>query len=62
MYYALRRLGKEVVWAHYTAGGHGAGRASTAVDFLDHWRRMVDWFAEHFHDPGATPASGSGER
>ena len=48
MYYALRRLGKEVVWVHYTAGGHGAGRASTAEDFVDHWQRMFDWFAEHF--------------
>ena len=48
MYYALRRLGKEVVWVHYTAGGHGAGRASTAADFTDHWRRMFEWFAEHF--------------
>ncbi|MXX71152.1 MAG: S9 family peptidase, partial [Gemmatimonadetes bacterium] len=48
MYYALRRLGKEVVWVHYTAGGHGAGRASTAADFADHWQRMFEWFAEHF--------------
>jgi dipeptidyl aminopeptidase/acylaminoacyl peptidase len=48
MYYALRRLGKEVVWVHYTAGGHGAGRASTVADFHDHWQRMFDWFAEHF--------------
>ena len=50
MYYAMRRLGKEVVWVHYSAGGHGAGRASTQDDFVDHWQRMVDWFAEHF-DP-----------
>ncbi len=48
MYYALRRLGKEVVWVHYTAGGHGAGRASSAEDFVNHWQRMFDWFAEHF--------------
>jgi len=48
MYYALRRLDKEVVWVHYTAGGHGAGRAGTAADFADHWQRMFDWFAEHF--------------
>ena len=56
MYYALRRLGKEVVWVHYTAGGHGAGRASTVSDFHDHWRRMLDWFAEHLEDDleGAT--------
>ena len=52
MYYALRRLGKEVVWVHYTAGGHGAGRSSTAEDFVDHWQRMFEWFAEHFDDNG----------
>ncbi len=50
MYYALRRLDKEVVWVNYTHGGHGAGRASSAEDFVDHWQRMFDWFAEHFED------------
>lgn len=57
MYYALRRLGKEVVWVHYTAGGHGAGRASTVEDFHDHWRRMLDWFAEHFGEEAGAPAT-----
>ncbi|MDE2796431.1 MAG: prolyl oligopeptidase family serine peptidase [Gemmatimonadota bacterium] len=60
MYYALRRLGKEVVWVHYTAGGHGAGRAGTAADFLDHWRRMFDWFAEHFGEEGKKAVSDGG--
>ncbi|MXW17470.1 MAG: S9 family peptidase, partial [Gemmatimonadetes bacterium] len=60
MYYALRRLGKEVVWVHYTAGGHGAGRASTAADFVDHWRRMSDWFAEHFDEEGEKAVSDAG--
>jgi dipeptidyl aminopeptidase/acylaminoacyl peptidase len=53
MYYALRRLEKEVVWVHYTSGGHGAGRASSAADFVDHWQRMFDWFAEHFEEEAA---------
>ncbi len=57
MYYALRRLEKEVVWVHYTAGGHGAGRASTAADFVDHWQRMFDWFAEHFGEEDGKPVS-----
>ena len=60
MYYALRRLGKEVVWVHYTAGGHGAGRASTAADFVDHWQRMFDWFAEHFGEAGEKAVSDGG--
>ena len=57
MYYALRRLGKEVVWVHYTAGGHGAGRASSAEDFVDHWQRMFDWFAEHIGEERETSAA-----
>ena len=60
MYYALRRLGKEVVWVHYTAGGHGAGRASTAADFVDHWQRMFDWFAEHFGEEDGKRAASEG--
>ena len=43
MYYALRRLGKEVVWVNYMNGGHGAGTA-TADDFLDMWRRVLGWY------------------
>lgn len=57
MYYALRRLGKEVVWVNYMKGGHGAGRASTVEDFHDHWRRMFAWFRVHFEAGG-----GGGER
>ncbi len=48
MYYALRRLGKEVVWVHYMNAGHGAGRTSTVEDFHDHWRRIIGWYKEHF--------------
>lgn len=62
MYYALRRLGKEVVWVHYTAGGHGAGRASSVADFHDHWQRMFDWFAEHFEEERAAAVSEEGGR
>src|SRR5437868_12326710 len=40
MYYALRRLGKEVVWVNYMNGGHGAGNA-TVEDFLDFHKRIV---------------------
>ncbi|MEO5816413.1 MAG: prolyl oligopeptidase family serine peptidase [Gemmatimonadaceae bacterium] len=43
MYYALRRLGKEVVWVNYMNGGHGGGNA-TVADFLDMQRRMVEWY------------------
>ncbi len=48
MYYALRRLGKEVVWVNYMQAGHGAGRAGTEEDFRDHWQRIVEWYDNHF--------------
>ncbi len=50
MYYALRRLGKPVVWVNYMDGGHGAGRAGSVEDFHDHWQRLLDWFDGYF-DP-----------
>ena len=43
MYYALRRLGKDVVWVNYTNGGHGGGTA-TVEDFLDMHRRVLEFY------------------
>lgn len=48
MYYALRRLGKEVVWVNYQRGGHGGGRASVEADYHDHWKRMFDFYHKQF--------------
>ncbi|MCG8372481.1 MAG: prolyl oligopeptidase family serine peptidase [Balneolales bacterium] len=48
MYYALRRLGKEVKWVHYRYGGHGAGRAGRVEDYRHHWETVLDWYDEHF--------------
>jgi len=48
MYYALRRLEKEVVWVNYMGAGHGAGRAGTVEDYRDHWTRIIDWYETHF--------------
>ncbi|MFO8174310.1 MAG: prolyl oligopeptidase family serine peptidase [Longimicrobiales bacterium] len=50
MYYALRRLEKEVVWVNYMGAGHGAGRAGTVEDYRDHWTRMIDWYRSHFEE------------
>ena len=52
MYYALRRLGKEVVWVNYMNGGHGGGNA-TADDFLDMHRRMLAWYDAKLKRPAA---------
>jgi dipeptidyl aminopeptidase/acylaminoacyl peptidase len=43
MYYALRRLGKEVIWVNYANGGHGGGTA-TASDFVDMQQRIVTFY------------------
>ncbi len=43
MYYALRRLGKEVIWVNYANGGHGGGTAS-AEDFLDMQKRVLEFY------------------
>ncbi|MFP4489740.1 MAG: alpha/beta hydrolase family protein, partial [Bacteroidales bacterium] len=48
LYYAMRRLDKDVVWVNYVNGGHGAGMASDEADFHDHWRRMLEWYDKHF--------------
>ncbi|MBX2874394.1 MAG: prolyl oligopeptidase family serine peptidase, partial [Saprospiraceae bacterium] len=37
LYYALRRLGKEVVWVNYKTAGHGAGWAGTEETYHDQW-------------------------
>ena len=49
LYYAMRRLGKEVVWVNYYNGGHGAGWASDEADYLDQWDRMLKWYSTHFN-------------
>ncbi|MBE0675101.1 MAG: S9 family peptidase [Bacteroidales bacterium] len=49
LYYAMRRLGKEVVWVNYVNGGHGAGAASNESDFYDHWKRIIEWYEKHFN-------------
>lgn len=46
MYYALRRLGKEVEWVSYTNGGHGM--PTTTIDEVkDYHKRIIDWYDSH---------------
>ncbi|MEW5918254.1 MAG: prolyl oligopeptidase family serine peptidase, partial [Gemmatimonadota bacterium] len=52
MYYALRRLGKEVVWVNYMNGGHGTPLTS-AAEFVDFHDRMVQWYDKHLRGLGA---------
>lgn len=48
MYYALRRLGKDVVWVNYMKGGHGAGFASTESDYYDQYDRIFKYYDKYF--------------
>ncbi|MEL7120772.1 MAG: prolyl oligopeptidase family serine peptidase [Bacteroidota bacterium] len=50
LYYALRRLGKKVVWVNYKNAGHGAGWAGSRETYDDQWERMLAWYEEHFKD------------
>jgi dipeptidyl aminopeptidase/acylaminoacyl peptidase len=52
MYYALRRLDREVEWVSYIDGGHGMPR-STRAEAEDYLARIVDWYARHMGDPEA---------
>jgi dipeptidyl aminopeptidase/acylaminoacyl peptidase len=46
MYYALRRLGKPVVWVNYANGGHGTPNTNEA-EFTDFHRRIVEWYKKY---------------
>jgi dipeptidyl aminopeptidase/acylaminoacyl peptidase len=66
MYYALRRLNKDVKWVAYTNGGHGMP-TSTVDEVYDYHRQIVGWWDEHLKsDPAkktdATKSSSGGVR
>jgi dipeptidyl aminopeptidase/acylaminoacyl peptidase len=46
MYYALRRLNKEVEWVSYVNGGHGMP-TTTAAEVEDYHTRIVKWYDDH---------------
>jgi len=46
MYYALRRLDKEVEWVSYTNGGHGMP-TTTVEEVRDFHRRIISWYDSH---------------
>ena len=46
MYYALRRLNKEVAWVNYTNGGHGMP-TTTEDEVRDYVKRILDWYETH---------------
>jgi dipeptidyl aminopeptidase/acylaminoacyl peptidase len=56
MYYALRRLGKEVTWVNYMNGGHGTPQ-TTAEDFADYHRRLLAFYDRKLRTPPAPGAA-----
>ena len=46
MYYALRRLGKDVTWVNYMNAGHGTP-GTTAAEFVDYHERLLSFFGAH---------------
>jgi dipeptidyl aminopeptidase/acylaminoacyl peptidase len=46
MYYALRRLGKEVEWVSYINGGHGMPTTSVE-EVKDYHKRILAWYDSH---------------
>ncbi len=64
MYYAMRRLGKEVAWVQYTNGGHGMPTGN-ADEVRDYHKRILDWYDAHLKkterkDEARKPETGSG--
>ena len=46
MYYALRRLNKEVEWVSYINGGHGMP-TTTIEEVKDYHQRIIGWYDSH---------------
>jgi len=51
VFVALRRLGKEVVYAKYAGEDHWEGTWS-AANAVDYWERVIGWFDAHLSTAG----------
>src|SRR5687767_1358180 len=62
MYYALRRLGKDVVWVNYMNSGHGTP-GTTVEDFTDYHVRILQWYDKYLKsDKSKKDVADSGRR
>jgi dipeptidyl aminopeptidase/acylaminoacyl peptidase len=61
MYYALRRLGREVEWVSYTNGGHGMP-TSTEAEVVDYHQRILGWYEKHLKVAKAVTATSESRR
>ena len=56
MYYALRRLGKEVEWVRYVNGGHRP--PNSAAESIDFEQRILAWYDKYLKaDPKKKPST-----
>ncbi len=55
LYYALRRLGKEVEWVRYVNGGHRP--PNSAAESIDFEQRIVAWYDKYLKAPPAAVKS-----
>jgi dipeptidyl aminopeptidase/acylaminoacyl peptidase len=56
MYYALRRLGRNVVWVNYIDSGHGTPHTRES-DFRDYHTRILGWFDKYLKAGNVTMSS-----
>ncbi|MFN8574822.1 MAG: prolyl oligopeptidase family serine peptidase [Gemmatimonadaceae bacterium] len=52
MFYALRRLGKQVTWVDYMNSGHGTP-GTNAAEFIDFHNRLLRFFGKHLKGEAA---------
>ena len=57
LYYALRRLGKEVEWVRYVNGGHRP--PNSAAESIDFEQRIVAWYDKYLKPKPSTTTSAS---
>ncbi len=55
LYYALRRLGKDVEWVRYVNGGHRP--PNSAAESIDFENRIVAWYDKYLKPKAATSTS-----
>jgi dipeptidyl aminopeptidase/acylaminoacyl peptidase len=57
LYYALRRLGKDVEWVRYVNGGHRP--PNSVAESIDFERRILAWYDKYLKPKPAATTSGS---
>lgn len=60
MYFALRRLGKEVAWASYVNGGHGMP-TTTVEEVKDFHERILRWYEDHLKNTKKADTDGDSD-